>query len=91
MKTPLLQPRGKPVSFRMTDAEYRQARSASVARGARCFSDFARAALLEAIQEPSRASCGCDLASVLEHRMTAVESALGRLTDFLKSGYSTPA
>jgi hypothetical protein len=87
MKTPLLQPRGKPVSFRMTDAEYRQARSASVARGARCFSDFARAALLEAIQEPSPASC---ILSALEQRMIAVESALGRLTDFLKSGYTTP-
>jgi transcription antitermination factor NusG len=91
LKTVLLQPRGKPVSFRMTEAEYHQAKSASVARGARCFSDFARTALLEWPQDPSRASCHRDLPNVLEERMAALESALGRLTDFLKSDRSPKA
>lgn len=90
MNGSLRQTRGKPVSFRMTDAEYLQARSASLARGARCFSDFARGALLQAMQDSETANCPlCPGGSMFVERLTALEVALRRLTESLEGGSRT--
>lgn len=65
MSERLTLPRHRLVNFRLTDEEYAQLRSASVAHGARGLSEFARATLL----------------AKLTPQETSLEVALGRLTE----------
>jgi hypothetical protein len=85
MKT-VQRPRSRLLSFRLTGEEYEQLRIASAEQGARCLSDFARAALLRAKEAPEcRAgeSRSCTDLTRLEHRIAAIETGLVALRRLL--------
>jgi hypothetical protein len=85
MKNSILQPRTKLVNFRVTDNEYEALRHASIACGARCLSDFARLAVLQAASsanataaaEPERTAH----LLVFDRRISAIENEIARLMD----------
>jgi hypothetical protein len=76
MKNSILQPRTKLVNFRVTEDEYEKLRSASVARGARCLSDFARVAVMQAA---GGAATSAD--PDFHRRIAAIESEVARLAN----------
>lgn len=76
MKNSILQPRTKLVNFRVTHDEYDKLRNASIARGARCLSDFARVAVMQAAEGTG----GADEAEI-DRRITAIESEMARLAN----------
>jgi hypothetical protein len=75
------------VNFRVTQDEYRQLREASVARGARGLSDYARWATLNSIRQTSSSeqlkAPPDGVATWLDERFAALESSIRRLLDVL--------
>jgi hypothetical protein len=71
MKNSMLQPRTKLVNFRVTEEEYEKLRSASVERGARCLSDFARVAVMQAAGDDAD----------FGRRIAAIECEMARLAN----------
>ena len=85
MKNSILQPRTKLVNFRVTDEEYDTLRDASITGGARCLSDFARAAVLQAASSTRAAHAGEPAAvphmAGLDRRIAAIETEVARLVN----------
>ena len=85
MKNSILQPRTKLVNFRVTDEEYEALRYASIARGARCLSDFARIAVMQAASAATPAVAGDAPATthlvVFDRRISAIETQVARLVN----------
>jgi uncharacterized protein (DUF1778 family) len=87
MKNSILQPRTKLVNFRVTDEEYEALRHASIARGARCLSDFARIAVMQAasaaITTPAIDVAPTPHLVVFDRRISAIETQVARLVNHL--------
>ena len=82
----ILRPRSRLLSFRMTGEEYEQLRTVSIARGARCLSEFARSVLLDAMQSPAQEPCSATGACHVERRIAAIEVGIAALTEHLSPG-----
>lgn len=83
MKNSILQPRTKLVNFRVTDEEYEALRQASIVRGSRCLSDFARVAVMQAASSANVAAEPAAMPHfvVIDRRITAIESEIARLVN----------
>jgi len=77
--------RSRLINIRLTDDELQRLKTASVLNSARCLSDFARSAILEATRKTSTPTNGNDFLIAqlmsLDRRLTKVESDLSRLRD----------
>lgn len=75
--------RSRVINFRVTQDEYKRLKKASVERGCRCLSEYARVVLLQSLESPpeerSGASNGHEKMLTLELRVGLVELSLSRL------------
>ena len=79
----MLKTRNRIINFRVTEDEFMRLRDASVERGCRCLSEFARIALLRSLEsapeENTSAPNGHEKILTLELRVGLVELGLSRL------------
>ena len=71
------------MSFRVTDDEFEQLKSASGHQGARCLSDFARGVMLDGSRDHSAPDCCENKFRSLERRMASLERSLATLAETL--------
>jgi hypothetical protein len=85
----MVKPRSRLLSFRMTGEEYDKLRTASDAQGARCLSDFARTALLQAVETGPAGLGPCLELAKLEKRIEALTRSLELLLRNPRPGPAT--
>ena len=84
----VLSPRTRLLSVRVTREEHEKLRDIAATCGARCLSDFARDALLQAAHGPAAGAEPCApaiAASAFEERLQVVEARLELLTKHFES------
>ena len=88
MKSPILRPRTRLISLRMTEQEYEKILEASAEQGARCVSDFARDALMNSARPEhpqsrltERAVDACEVWNALDQRILRLEQRIDRLAE----------
>lgn len=77
-------PRKRMINFRLSEPEYEQLKSACERNGARCISDFARAAVLDlAHSEPGAGGAIENRVAELDHTLSSLASTLKQLVGLL--------
>jgi hypothetical protein len=89
----VFKPRTRLVSFRLSDDEYEHLRKASLSRGARSVSDYARAALCRLLESPPGSGDDGLEAKVLQldEQMQQISLELHRLQQLIDRGAGQPA
>lgn len=88
----MLKTRSRIINFRVTEDEFTRLRTASVENGARCLSDYARTALMHALEgcsdQPEGRAAGKGELQALGRRLGIVELTVAKLESLLSTASS---